>query len=45
MRFPFEGYWQDLGRLEDYENATIDFENMRSQFIPEVQYELENTPS
>jgi NDP-sugar pyrophosphorylase family protein len=43
--YPFEGYWQDLGRPDDYENATADFEKMRSQFIPEVQYELENTPS
>ena len=43
--YPFEGYWQDLGRPDDYENAAVDFEKMRSQFIPEVQYELENTTS
>jgi NDP-sugar pyrophosphorylase family protein len=43
--FPFEGYWQDLGRPEDYENAAIDFEKMRSQFIPEVNHELENSVS
>ena len=43
--FPFEGYWQDLGRPEDYENAAIDFENMRAQFIPEVNHELENSVS
>lgn len=33
--YPFEGYWQDLGREDDYEQATIDFENMRSRFLPE----------
>jgi len=33
--FPFEGYWQDLGRPDDYEIATQDFERMRSEFLPE----------
>lgn len=33
--YPFDGYWQDLGRPDDYEQATIDFDNMRAQFIPE----------
>lgn len=44
--FPFEGYWQDLGRPDDYENATRDFENMYSQFLPKENksHELENTP-
>jgi NDP-sugar pyrophosphorylase family protein len=32
--FPFEGYWQDLGRPDDYETATQDFERMRSEFLP-----------
>ena len=31
--FPFEGYWQDLGRKDDYEQATADFERMRSEFL------------
>ena len=31
----FNGYWQDLGRPDDYEYATNDFESMRSQFLPE----------
>jgi NDP-mannose synthase len=34
--YPFEGYWQDLGRPDDYENASSDFERMRSEFFPEV---------
>jgi len=33
--YPFDGYWQDLGRPDDYEQATRDFDNMRSQFITE----------
>ena len=31
--FPFGGYWQDLGRPDDYEQAIQDFENMRDQFL------------
>jgi NDP-sugar pyrophosphorylase family protein len=33
--YPFKGYWQDLGRPDDYENATLDFEKMQSQFFHE----------
>jgi NDP-mannose synthase len=33
--YPFEGYWQDLGRPDDYEQAGLDFERMRSEFLPE----------
>ena len=33
--YPFSGYWQDLGRLDDYSQATADFNAMRSQFLPE----------
>lgn len=35
--YPYEGYWQDLGREDDYEQANIDFEQMRSQFLPEEE--------
>jgi NDP-mannose synthase len=34
--FPFSGYWQDLGRYDDYERATADFEKMRKEFLPEA---------
>ena len=30
-----EGYWLDIGRPSDYEQATQDFENMRQRFIRE----------
>jgi NDP-mannose synthase len=33
--YPYDGYWQDLGRPDDYEAATADFEQMRSRFLPE----------
>ena len=35
LAYPFDGYWQDLGRPDDYEQANIDFETMRSEFLPE----------
>jgi len=31
--YPYEGYWQDLGRPDDYEQAVIDFENIRDQIL------------
>lgn len=33
--FPFDGYWQDLGRADDYEQAVEDFERMKIQFLPD----------
>ncbi|MEA4906972.1 MAG: NTP transferase domain-containing protein [Chloroflexi bacterium] len=36
VAYQFDGYWQDLGRPDDYEAATQDFEKMRSQFLPEL---------
>jgi NDP-sugar pyrophosphorylase family protein len=33
--FSFDGYWQDLGRPDDYEQAAQDFEQMRPEFLPE----------
>jgi NDP-sugar pyrophosphorylase family protein len=37
MGYQFDGYWQDLGRPDDYETATQDFEKMRSQFLPQEE--------
>lgn len=33
--FPFDGYWKDLGRPDDYEQAIADFTEMRDEFLPE----------
>jgi NDP-sugar pyrophosphorylase family protein len=35
VAYDFNGYWEDLGRADDYERASQDFEKMRSQFLPE----------
>jgi NDP-mannose synthase len=32
--YEFEGYWEDLGRPDDYARAAKDFEDMRAQFLP-----------
>ncbi len=31
--YPFTGYWQDLGRPDDYEQAVQDFEALREQIL------------
>jgi len=33
--YAFDGYWMDLGRQDDYEQANQDFCNMKKQFLPE----------
>ena len=33
--YTFDGYWMDLGRPDDYMQATQDFCNMKKQFLPE----------
>lgn len=35
VHYPFDGYWKDLGRPDDYEQANQDFREMRSQFLEE----------
>jgi NDP-sugar pyrophosphorylase family protein len=35
--YQFDGYWQDLGRPDDYETAAQDFENMRCEFLPQEE--------
>jgi NDP-sugar pyrophosphorylase family protein len=31
--FPFDGYWQDLGRPDDYEQAIAEFDSLRDQIL------------
>jgi NDP-sugar pyrophosphorylase family protein len=33
--YPYDGYWLDLGRPDDYEIAVRDFSEMRSEFLKE----------
>jgi NDP-sugar pyrophosphorylase family protein len=35
VAYEFGGYWEDLGRPDDYERASQDFEQMRAQFLSE----------
>jgi NDP-mannose synthase len=42
LGYPFEGYWQDLGRPDDYEQAVQDFEKMKDQFLGSIQSPLMN---
>jgi NDP-sugar pyrophosphorylase family protein len=32
--FPFNGYWLDIGRVDDYETAVNDFQTMKSKLLP-----------
>ena len=33
VSYPFDGYWMDLGRLEDYEQAVMGFEELKPQLL------------
>ncbi len=35
VAYPFDGYWMDLGRPDDYQQAADDFGKMKAQFLPE----------
>jgi NDP-sugar pyrophosphorylase family protein len=34
--YPFDGYWQDLGRADDYEQAVAEFEALRPMILGEA---------
>ncbi len=36
LGYPFEGYWQDLGRPDDYEQAVQDFDAIKPQIFGEA---------
>jgi NDP-mannose synthase len=33
--YPFNGYWMDIGRLEDYQLASDEFDEQRSRLLPD----------
>jgi NDP-sugar pyrophosphorylase family protein len=45
MSYPFHGYWMDLGRISDYEQAVEDFEVLRGQFLGEHDNGKEPVPA
>jgi NDP-sugar pyrophosphorylase family protein len=44
VSYPFDGYWMDLGRVEDYEQAVKDFERLKPQLLGEQDVELASLP-
>jgi NDP-sugar pyrophosphorylase family protein len=40
--YEFDGYWEDLGRPDDYARASKDFEDMRAQFLPNIYGEKDH---
>ncbi len=34
--YPFNGYWLDIGRVDDYEKAVNDFEIIKTDLLPDV---------
>jgi NDP-sugar pyrophosphorylase family protein len=42
--YPFSGYWLDIGRPDDYRQAVIDFEKMRSVFLMEQEHAVASSP-
>jgi NDP-mannose synthase len=37
LQYPFDGYWLDIGRPEDYERAADEFEKCKSEFLRDLQ--------
>ncbi len=33
--YPYSGYWMDLGRIDDYEHAVVEFEKIKPQILGE----------
>jgi len=44
LSYPFDGYWMDLGRFEDYEQAVNDFEGLKTQLLGEPEREQFSLP-
>jgi len=41
--YVYSGYWRDLGRADDYEEAVDDFEMERERFLPEPAFDAEGS--
>jgi NDP-sugar pyrophosphorylase family protein len=42
--YPYDGYWMDLGRVEDYEQAVRDFEGLKTEFLGEPDIKTLSQP-
>jgi NDP-sugar pyrophosphorylase family protein len=45
LSYPFEGYWMDLGRVQDYEQAVADFERLKPQLLDESPTQITLPPA
>jgi NDP-mannose synthase len=41
VSYPYDGYWMDLGRVDDYEQAVKDFESLRPQILGDETCQVE----
>ena len=39
--YPFDGYWLDIGRVDDYETAVNDFQALRARLLPPSELALD----
>jgi NDP-mannose synthase len=44
LSYPYQGYWMDLGRISDYEQAVIEFDNLRPYLLGERASQAEFSP-
>jgi NDP-sugar pyrophosphorylase family protein len=44
VSYPYEGYWMDLGRVDDYEQAVVDFEGIKPQILGDFSTEGNGSP-
>ena len=44
VSYPFDGYWMDLGRFEDYEQAVNEFEYMKPQLLGRQNGDVASMP-
>lgn len=44
LSYPYEGYWMDLGRISDYEQAVSEFDRLRPQLLGEPPTQAEFPP-
>jgi NDP-mannose synthase len=44
LSYPYDGYWMDLGRVEDYEQAVRDFDGLKTEFLGEPEIQRHSQP-
>jgi NDP-sugar pyrophosphorylase family protein len=44
LSYPYQGYWMDLGRISDYEQAVNEFDSLRAHLLGERTSQAEISP-